>query len=176
MKSELAFTFLLLMIINVGLAQKASSDDKKLERTYQNRIKKERIHGVYIPSDLADSFVQLNRLIDKESKKRFKEVSEYEAVKKLHFSFGRWMIYNWGFYEGSRLSHSIRELGIYHPDDIARFIIITYHRYLNKKDLKVKDLVAEFTEKQERMKEARRNRGTVIHQEKKKREKAPEGQ
>jgi len=158
----------------VGVSQTYSQDppssEADIEKKYQERIKKNMIHGVYIPEDLADSFVQLNKLIDKDSKKKFKEVPEGIAVKKLHFSLGRWMIYNWGFYEGSRLSHSIRQLGVFHPDDIAKFIIITYHRYLNKEDLKVKELVEQFKEKQEKEKLKRKSRGKVIHEEKRKRQ------
>ena len=158
-----------------SFSQDPPASEEAIEEVYQKRIKEAYIYGVYIPQDLADAFAQLNKLIDKDSKKKLKEAEEEEAVKKLHFSLGRWIIYNWGFYEGSRLSHSLRQLGVYHPDDMARFIIITYHRYLNKKELKVKELMVQFTEKAQKEKEARKNRGTVIHEEKRQREK-PDGQ
>ncbi len=165
MKLLTALILLLVFASNLGLTQPSTSPDEAAEKKYQERIKKEYIYGVYIPEDLPDAFERLNKLIDKESKDKFKSVPEDIAVKKLHFSFGRWMIYNWGFYEGSRLSHHIRELGIYHPDDMARFIITTYHRYLNKEELKIKELVETFQAKQEKEKESRKNRGTVIHKE-----------
>ncbi|MFT5164958.1 MAG: hypothetical protein ACI8P3_000182 [Saprospiraceae bacterium] len=169
---RLKFSFPLFFIIaaNIGFSQEPPSSEKDIEKAYQKRITKEYIYNVYIPQDLTDAFVQLNKLIDKESKKNFKEVNEGVAVKKLHFSLGRWMIYNWGFYEGSRLSHSIRQMGIYHPDEMARFIIITYHRYLNKEELKVKELIEQFAEQQEKAKEARKSRGKVIFEEKRKRQ------
>lgn len=170
MKLLYSTILILVMITGHGFSQPSVSPDAAIDKKYEERIKKEYIHGVYIPEDLTDAFSRLNKLIDKDSKKKFKEVSEAIAVKKLHFSLGRWMIYNWGFYEGSRLSHSIKQLGVYHPDDMARFIIITYHRYLNKEDLKVKELISEFGEKQEKEKEARKNKGKVIHTEKRKRQ------
>jgi uncharacterized protein DUF6794 len=170
MKFKFSFSLFLIFIANLGFSQVPPSSDADIEKAYQSRIKKEYIYGVYIPQDLTDAFVQLNKLIDKESKKNFKEVNEDIAVKKLHFSFGRWMIYNWGFYEGSRLSHSLRQMGIYHPDEMARFIIITYHRYLNKEELRLKELVEEFAEQQEKEKEARKSRGKVIYEQKRKRE------
>ena len=84
------------------------------------------------------------------------------AVKKLHFSLGRWIIHNWGFYGGSRMSHYIKELGITHPDDQAKFIILSYHRYLNKKPLQVKEQVAAVLEIQQKKKEERLKKATVL--------------
>jgi len=169
---QLRFSLLIIFMVflSTGKAQDPPSSEADLEKRYEQRIKKKYIHGVYIPEDIADAFVQLNKLIDKDSRKKFKEVPEDIAVKKLHFSFGRWMIYNWGFYEGSRLSHSIRTLGVSHPDDMARFIIICYHRYLNKDDLKVKELVETLVERQKKERLDRKNRGKVIHEEKRKRQ------
>lgn len=169
MKLIYSVFFFVVFWAGLGYAQPTVAE-KEAEQNYQERIKKEYIHGVYIPADLSDAFTRLNKLIDKDSKKKFKEVPEEIAVKKLHFSLGRWMIYNWGFYEGSRLSDAIRKMGVYHPDDMARFIIITYHRYLNKEELKVKELIETFAEKQEKEKEARKNRGKVIHKETRKRQ------
>ena len=159
------------MFNGLGTAQNPPSTEEQYDKKYESRIKQEFIYGVYIPKDLADSFEQLNKLIDKNSKKKFAEVPEEVAVKKLHFSLGRWIIYNWGFYEGSRFSHYLKKMGIFHPDDMARFVIIAYHRYCNKEDLNVKELLEDFKVKQEKEKEARKNKGTVIHEEKKKRPK-----
>jgi hypothetical protein len=153
------------------LGQKPAETEEEYEKKYQQRIQQTYIYGVYIPADLTDAFEQLNKLVDRDSKKAFKNVEEGIAARKLHFSLGRWMIHNWGFYGGSRLSDHIKKLGIHHPDDMARLIIITYHRYLNKKDLEIKALVESFRAKQEAEKEARKNRGKVITEEKRIREK-----
>lgn len=146
------------------------SSEDAYEKKYQKRIKKEYIYGVYIPKDLTDAFIQLNKLIDDETKAKFKSVDETTAVRALHFSFGRWMIYNWGFYEGSRLSHFLKQIGIHHPDDMARFLIITYHRNLNKKELNVKELATTFKETRQNQVNKRKKRGTVLHEETRKRE------
>jgi hypothetical protein len=63
---------------------------------------------------------------------------EEEATKKLFFSFGRWITYNWGFYEGSRLSHSLSKFGITYPDDMAKLIILSFHRSLHRKPIQFK--------------------------------------
>lgn len=153
------------ILLSFSCFSQTNSDNALIENhnsTYQKRIQKERLYGVYIPKDLGDSFAQLNKLISKESKAKFKKAKEEIAIKKLHFSFGRWMIYNWGFYEGSRFSHYLRKLGIYDPDDMARFVMTTYHRNLNKKPLSVKQLIEEIQAKRLRIKEKRQREGTVI--------------
>ena len=114
--------------------------------------------------------MQFNQLIDKESKQKFRKVNENTAVTKLHFSLGRWIILNWGFYEGSRLSHYLRtNLEIYHPEDMARFLILTYHRNLNGESLNVKELVEEIQQKQEVQRQQLLEQGTIIHEETRKR-------
>lgn len=140
MQKGMLIILVLLFTINTITAQ---STKEKWEKQYQEQITKTHLYGVYIPEDLADTFSEFNKLIDDNSKKKFKAAYEEAAVRKLHFSFGRWIIYNWQFYEGSRLSHYMRKLGIYHPDDMASVIIRSYHRYLNKKDLGLKQQIQE---------------------------------
>lgn len=144
------------------LAQNNTELIQKQNEAYQKRIQKERLYGVYIPKDLGDAFAQLNKLISKDSKNKFKSANETIAVRKLHFSFGRWMIYNWSFYEGSRFSKYLRKLGIYDPDDMARFVMTTYHRNLNKKPLEVKALIEEIKAGQAAKKAKKLSQGTII--------------
>ena len=148
------------------LGQKPPENDAEFEKAYQQRIRKDMLYGVYIPKDLADAFVQLNKRIDSESKQKFQSVPEEEVSDKLFFSLARWIMHNWGFHGGSRFSHYIKQLGIYHPEDMARFVIISYHRYLNKKSLNVKDLVNYFHEKQEQEKQKIIQKGEILHEEK----------
>lgn len=157
-----------LLLCTTLVAQDPPTTKKEIEKEYQRRIKQEVLDGQYIPSDLTDAFVELNKLIDDESKASFKTMPEEEAATKLFFSFGRWISYNWGFYGGSRLSHYIRELGITYPEDMARFIIISYHRNLNRKPLDVKTQVEFYQEKRRKEREARLEKGKVIYEETKK--------
>ena len=171
MPEKIIMTFLLLNCALMMIAQNPPATEDEFEKAYQKRIQKEYLNGVYIPKDLADSFIQLNRLTDDESKKKFKEMSENDAATKLHFSLGRWMIYNWSFYEGSRFSYYLKNLGISHPDDMAQFVIITYHRNLNKNKLEVKALIDQYAQKKEEEKQKRIDQGTIIHEETRIREK-----
>lgn len=135
-------------------ALQAQPKSQKPEDIYHWRIKQEKLHGVYIPKDLSECFTELNKKISKTSKAKFKEVDEMVAMKKLHFSLGRWIWYNWGFYEGSRLSVYMNKMGVNHPEDMADFIVVAYHRYLNKKPIEAKKLVEFFQERRKKAKEA----------------------
>ena len=96
---------------------------------------------------------------------------EADASSKLHFSLGRWISHNWGFYEGSRLSHYIKtNLGITYPDDMSRFIIVTYHRNLNRKPLDVKTLMNGYLEKRDSAFQQELQKGTIIEEWTRKRE------
>lgn len=150
----------------------AQNDPPKTEAAYEKeyawRIQQEQLFNTYIPADLADAFVQLNKLIDKDSRLKYKTLSEEEAMHKPFFSFGRWIAHNWQFYEGSRFAHYLRQLGLSHPDDMTRFVLVTYHRQLNGRPLEAKGLV-------ETLAAARRSEvqqsQTILHEEVRKRPK-----
>ncbi len=154
-----SFMTLMCLFFGLGLsnlaAQKNNAYYQKWKKEYDERIKKEYLFDVYIPEDIGDAFLQLNKLIDTSSKNKFKAAPEEAAVRKLHFSLGRWMIYNWQFYDGSRLSHSLKQLNIHHPDDMARVIIRSYHRYLNKSPLNIKEQVEAIEARKQKEREER---------------------
>lgn len=151
--------------------QKPPENDKEFEEAYAWRIRQEYLYEVYIPKDLTDAFIQLNKLIEKPAIEKFKNMPEADAARKLHFSFGRWIIHNWGFYGGSRFSHFLKGLGIHHPDDMAQFVIVSYHRNLNRKPLDVKTQITYYQEKREKENEERLKKGAVLHEEVRKKKK-----
>lgn len=163
---------LLSMALTIALnAQKSENppgSEDAIEAEYQKRIKKEYLAGVYIPKDLADCFIQLNKLIDDQSKAKFKSAPEEVVAKKLHFSLGRWMMVNWSLYRGSRLSAYLKNVGVHFPDDMARFIIISYHRNLNRSELKIKEQVEYYQEYRKKKFDEEREAGEVIFEQKKK--------
>lgn len=149
-------TLFLLVALTSIFAQAQSKQDSIWERNYQKRIKKAKLNGVYIPQNLGDAHARLNRLISPEARQKFMNMTEDQVRHKLYFSLGRWISFNWGFYDGSRLSDRLRKLGIYHPDDMAEFIMITYHRKLNHKPLSAKELIKGFAAKRKKELEKRR--------------------
>lgn len=161
------FAIAALTPLSAQLEKPAETEDE-FEKNYNWRIRQERLAGVYIPRDLVNSFEELNRLIDSGGKQRFQQAPEEEAVRRLYFSFGRWIIQKWGFYEGSRLSHYLRTMGVYHPEDMAHVVIVSYHRYLNKTPLELKAQILAIQEKRKKENEERLKKGTILHEERKK--------
>ena len=138
-------TFVLLFFTLISYAQSEDADKYKSE--YQKNIQKTHINGIYIPKDMADAFSELNRLISQDNKNLFKSENEIEACRALFFSLGRWISIKWQFYEGSRFSYYLNQVGIKHPDDMVFFTLILYHRHLSQKDLDVKNLVEQLNNK-----------------------------
>ena len=108
---------------------------------------------------------ELDKRISVESRAKLKSIPEDSVCMVFHNRLGQWMILNWGFYGGSRLSHYIRSAGITFPDDMADFLILAYHRRLNAKPVGIKELALEFKAKRKQEFEARRKKGKVIHEE-----------
>lgn len=179
LKPTFQIAIILMCFFQVSFAQPQSVKEKakeltyedEFEKNYQKRIKKERINGVYIPKDMSQCLLELTRLTDADSRTKFKTVQEDEAVRKIHFSLGRWIIHNWGFYEGSRLSVAINNMGISNPDDMAQFIIRSFHRSLNKKELKIKEQLDYYKELQVKRNEEKKKKRKVLSTTTRKREK-----
>ena len=183
MVKKALFSLLLIAVFQTAYAQppgtvgakikaqkEAEAEQNAFEEDYDYRVRQEMLYGVYIPKDLEDVFRQLNEKTDETSREKFTAMSEEDAGRKLHFSLGRWIIHNWGFYGGSRLTKYLNDIGIFNPDDMARFIIITYHRELQRKPLGVKELVEGFQEMRATEREQRLQEGKVIHEETRKRQ------
>jgi hypothetical protein len=146
------------------------------EKQYQDRIKQEKINGVYIPKNLDDAMLQLDKLISPDAQAKVRVVPEDSACMRLHHRMGQWMILNWGFYGGSRLSHYLRSAGVSYPDDMADFLIIAYHRHLNKKPYSIKELATKFKEKRKVEFEKEKKERKVIKEETRKKSKEDKGQ
>jgi hypothetical protein len=120
--------------------------ERVYEENYEWRIQQRVLDGIYIPEDLEDAFGEIKRLSEPEALDKFRSGAEEEVARKLHFGLGRWIIVNWGFYDGSRFSHYLKELGLSHPDDMAQFVIRTFHRELNNLPLDEEPLIEELRE------------------------------
>ena len=144
----------ILIIIGLSPFSNLSGQDAELpgtkaqyQKNYEERIQQTHLHGMYIPLDLTEAFVELKKRIDPADLKSFKEMQEDVATIRLHYSFGRWIIHNWGFYGGSRLSHYIKKMGVTHPDDMAQLILASFHRSLNDKKVNLKELIQYYKDK-----------------------------
>ncbi|WP_235296883.1 DUF6794 domain-containing protein [Portibacter marinus] len=156
------FISLFFFVVGQSYTQDPVHDEKSFEERYERNIKKSRINGVYIPKDLDEAMSELLALSSKEALEKFKNGEEVVVAKKLHFGLGRWMIYNWNFYEGSRFSHFLSQKGITHPDDQAQLVIVSLHRKLNGRDLDVEGQIQTFIKARE---EERNTQLKVLKQE-----------
>lgn len=159
--------FLLLLIFFVICNGMNAQDEKQrlikeADSIYQANIKKTRIYGVYIPKDIEEAFLELDRLSPPESLAKIKMASEETVAKKLHFGLGRWMSHNWNFTEGSRFSHHLKNLGLFYTEDMIDFMLISYHRYLNKRDQDTQARINSYQLKRKKLEAEELSKGEVI--------------
>lgn len=108
-------------------------EQDKRAREYQLRIEMDSINGVYIPKDIEDCCVQLDKIISEKDKEYIKGLSKKDDTIDLHFSLGMWIRNNWGLWGGSRLQIYFLKKRINHPDDMSGKILEAYYDWLNKK-------------------------------------------
>jgi len=161
-----------LLLLGLGLAAQQKPDPdrpadnlEEYQARYAERIRQTHLAGVYIPADLAEALRELEKRTPAESLEAYRNAPEEVVVRKLFFGLGRWIIHNWGFYEGSRLSHSLRQQGVAHPDDMARVIMTSYHRYLNGRPLDLESQIETIQTRIREEEEERRKRARVLHEE-----------
>jgi hypothetical protein len=145
-----------------------ASTEAEFEKQYQERIKKDKLGNMYIPKNLDDATLQLDKLISEESKLKIKAIPEDSVCQQMHNRLGQWMILNWGFYGGSRISHYLRSAGITFPDDQADFLLLAFHRKLNGKPYNIKELATNFRQKRKEEWEKEQKSRKIIHEEVKK--------
>ncbi len=145
------------------------STEAEFQQQYQDRIRKEVLNGVYIPKNLEDAMLELDKRISVEARAKFKELPEAEVCSVMHNRLGQWMILNWGFYGGSRLSNYLRSAGVTFPDDMADFLILAYHRRQNGKPVGIKELATDFRDRRKKAYQEEMKKGKVIHEEVRKR-------
>lgn len=122
---------LIISQINAQENSPSPTTPEDAEAKYARNIKKSRINGVYIPKDHLEAVKELKEISPKDALAKFRAQPEEVVVKKLHFGLGRWIRYNWNFYEGSRLGEHLKTMGVSHPDDMSAFLMILLYRDLN---------------------------------------------
>ena len=155
-------TVFVLIIQSTGWTQSLPQTEEEFDSLYAVRITKEELNGVYIPIDLNDAFRELQRLSSDADLEKFRDAPEEIISTKLHFGLGRWIYVNWGFYLGSRFSHYLKKLGLEHPDDMTRFVIVSFHRHLNETPLDVEGQVSELQRARDKERQERAGRSETV--------------
>lgn len=155
--------FVIAMVLLCGMTLMSQVDPAEAyKKKYAENILKEEINGKYIPEDIYDAFVQLDELSTTAGRAKLIEGSEEVVAERLTRGLGKWIMVNWNFYEGSRMSHYLKNMGVSIPDDMSQFIIVSYYRHLKGTPLELEQRSQSIFEKRkEEQKERNRNK-TVI--------------
>jgi hypothetical protein len=98
---------------------------------------------VYIPKDLDECFVQLEKLLKPKDIEKMRSGTEQDMVL-YHINAGMWMRNNWGLWRGSHLAKWFNTQGIWHPDDMSGIILDSFWRHLNNKPINLDQQVKSY--------------------------------
>lgn len=157
MKSTLFALFLLPFTL---IAQ--DENEEAYSKQYAFNITQEYLNDIYIPENVDDAMKQINMLSNEEGRVKLLEADENLAAERLIYGLGKWMTVNWNFYEGSRLSHHLKQFGVTHPEDMAKFLIVSYHRYLREVPLELELRGKQIKEENQKEQEKRNARKRII--------------
>lgn len=105
----------------------------------ERRLTAETIEGVYIPANMGECFVELDKKLSEIDKQEMKALPKRENMIRYHRFLGMWMRNNWGLWGGSRLSKYLSDRGEFHPEGMSTVILYHYHDWLNGKTETWKD-------------------------------------
>ncbi len=120
---------------------------EEVNKIYNERVNLERINDVYIPLNIQEAMVELDRLTDDGVAAGLVDSPEDTLASKLHFSLGRWMQIHWGLEEGSRLMAYLKNKGLSFPDDMTDLLIRCWCRHLKKQPMDEEVLIQQYISK-----------------------------
>ena len=116
--------------------QIAILDTKEYEleqlKVEENRKYADTIDNFYIPKNLKECFIQLDKTLNNKSKKQLKESTDLFMFNSHGGGLGMWIRNNWGINGGSRLLIYFNERGITDRDYISGIIIYEYVKWLKE--------------------------------------------
>ncbi|MBK9272270.1 MAG: hypothetical protein IPM48_11815 [Saprospiraceae bacterium] len=161
-----SFLFIVISFFVFGIGFSQDLDSVEFIKNYNERILLSRINDVYIPKDTDDAMAELLRLTDSEGRKKLITASEDTIASKLHFSLGRWISINWGFEEGSRLSHYYKLKGVTETDDKIDLLIRAFYRTVKSDPIMEDKLVNHYIAKRKKEHELRSKKFKSMYHEK----------
>jgi hypothetical protein len=114
--------------------KKYQAIQKKEREEYLAKLDKDTLNGVYIPKDLQDCFIQLDKMLSAKSKTEIKGLKNKEETIKYHHGFGMTLRNTWGLWGGSRLQKYFLDKKVNHPDEMSSIIFQFYYDWLNNKN------------------------------------------
>ena len=99
----------------------------------ERRMTAERINDVYIPRDLGECFIELDRLLSEIDKNEMRALPKRENMIQYHLGLGMWMRNNWGLWGGSRLYKYFHDKAVTDTEDMSSIVLFYYYDWLTDK-------------------------------------------
>lgn len=96
----------------------------------KKRLVAEEIDGRYIPKDLGETFLELDKVLSEINRKEMSALVNRKDMIQYHLGLGMWIRNNWGLWGGSRLQKYFTDKGMTHPDDMSSVILFYYWDWL----------------------------------------------
>jgi len=114
------------------LARQEQKAEMKIQRAeHAKRMISESIDGRYIPKDLGECFVELDKLLNEVNRKEMSALKDRSEMGQHHLGLGMWLRNNWGLWGGSRLQKYFTDRGVTHPDNMSGVILDHYYDWLH---------------------------------------------
>ena len=112
---------------NIIARREKQEELRENRKELEKRLTLETINGVYIPRNLGECFVELDKLLSEIDKKEIRAVAKRDDMVRYHMGLGLWIRNNWGLWGGSRLQKYFADKGIHHPDDMSGIVLDHYY-------------------------------------------------
>ena len=100
---------------------------------YLSKLDKDTLDGIYIPKDLEDCFIQLDKILSSEERSAIKLLKHKSETAQYQLHIGLWVRNNWGLWSGSRLQKYLQDRKLTTPDAMSVLILEYYYDWLNNK-------------------------------------------
>ena len=116
-------------------------------------MEKEIMSETYIPKNLDECFVELNKMIHMDDIEIFQDTVK-EDLSCYHHGFGTNLRNKWGLWnEKSSLYKYFKQMGIFHADDMSGIIMTSLWRDMHGKDLRLDEQVRYYKDYWKNLKE-----------------------
>ena len=97
--------------------------------SYENKLNRDSIDGIYIPSNLVDCLIELDKVLTKEQIREITMLTNKDDIYKYHTTWGRMIRNRWQLWGASRLKKYFLDQsnGFMHPDDMSSIILEYYY-------------------------------------------------
>ena len=123
--------------------EKYKSIQQEEYNEYLQKTQQDSIAGIYIPINLKDCFVQLDKLLSESDKNEIKTLENRQETIKYHHGLGTWLRNNWGLWGGSKIQEYLLAKGLKHPDEMSALILEFYYDWLNDKNEEWENWISE---------------------------------